>query len=77
MVASTVDGGLEAFTYTVSTDLPRGIRINVVSPNVVQESLDTYGAFFPGSNPVPAQLVANAFVRSAHGVETGHVLKVW
>lgn len=77
VVASTVNGGLEAFTYTASTDLPRGIRINVVSPNVVQESLDTYGAFFPGSNPVPAQLVANAFVRSAHGVETGQVLKVW
>ena len=77
VVASTVNGGLEAFTYAASTDLPRGIRINTVSPNVVEESLDTYGDFFPGSEPVPAQSVANAFVRSAHGVETGQVFKVW
>ncbi|PQM73359.1 short chain dehydrogenase [Corynebacterium sp. J010B-136] len=77
VVASTVNGGLEAFTYAASTDLPRGIRINTVSPNAVEESLDTYGAFFPGSEPVSAQSVANAFVRSAHGVETSQIFKVW
>lgn len=60
VVASTVNGGLEAFTYAASTDTPRGIRIKTVSPNVVEESLDTYGAFFPCFEPVRAQSVANS-----------------
>ena len=37
VVASTFNGGLEAFTYAASTDIPRGIRIKTVSPNVVEE----------------------------------------
>ena len=60
VVASTVNGGLEAFSYTASTDLRRGIRINTVSPNVVEESLDTSCAFLPGFEPVRAQSVANS-----------------
>ena len=60
VVASTFNGGLEAFTYAASTDIPRGIRIKTVSPNLVEESLDTYGAFFPGFEPVRAQSVADS-----------------
>ena len=60
VVASTFNGGPEAFTYAASTDIPRGIRIKTVSPNVVEESLDTYGAFFPGFEPVRAQSVADS-----------------
>ena len=60
VVASTFNAGLEAFTYAASTDIPRGIRIKTVSPNVVEESLDTYGAFFPCFEPVRAQSVANS-----------------
>ncbi|WP_075723218.1 short chain dehydrogenase [Corynebacterium stationis] len=61
VVASTFNGGLEAFTYAASTDIPpRGIRIKTVSPNVVEESVDTYGAFFPGFEPVRAQSVADS-----------------
>ena len=60
VVASTVNCGLEAFSYTASTDLPRGIRVNTVSPNVVEESLDTSCACLPGFEPVRAQSVANS-----------------
>ena len=60
VVASTFNGGLEAFTYAASTDIPCGIRIKTVSPNVVEESVDTYGAFFPGFEPVRAQSVADS-----------------
>ena len=60
VIASTVNGGLEAFIYAASTDIPRGIRINTDSPNVVEESLDTSCAFLPGFEPVRAQSVANS-----------------
>ncbi|GAA4283719.1 short chain dehydrogenase [Brevibacterium daeguense] len=77
VIAGTVNGGIEAFAVSAATDLPRGIRINVVSPNVIEEALPSYGSAFPGFHPVPAAQAAQAFVRSVHGVETGQVFRVW
>lgn len=77
VIAGTANGGVEAFVTSAATDLPRGIRINAVSPNVVRQSLAKYGPSFPGFQPVEVGHVAGAFVRSAHGVETGQVFRVW
>ena len=38
--AATVNGAIQHFAAAVATELPRGIRINVVSPTVVSESLE-------------------------------------
>ncbi|WP_370178533.1 short chain dehydrogenase [Rhodococcus wratislaviensis] len=75
-VASTVNGGLESFVRAAATELPRGIRINAVSPTVVTEALDVYGEFFPGFAPVPAAEVARAFVKSVEGVHTGRIYEL-
>jgi NAD(P)-dependent dehydrogenase (short-subunit alcohol dehydrogenase family) len=72
-ISSTVNGGLEAFVVAAATELPRGLRINAVSPSVLEESLDKYGEFFPGFVPVPAAEVARAFVKSVEGTHTGRV----
>ncbi|OLT52451.1 short chain dehydrogenase [Corynebacterium sp. CNJ-954] len=77
VLASTANGGVEAFVTSAATDLPRGIRINAVSPNVVRQSWEGYGPSFPGSIPVEAAAVASAFVQSAHGVENGRVFRIW
>lgn len=77
VIATTVNGGLEAFTVGAATDLPRSIRINTVSPTVIQESLEGYGPFFPGFEPIPAAVAGKAFVKAVHGVETGKVYRVW
>ncbi|MGD7003035.1 short chain dehydrogenase [Corynebacterium halotolerans] len=77
VVATSVNGGVEAFVTGAATDLPRGIRINVVSPTVIEESLEGYGPSFPGFEPAPAARAGNAFVRSAHGAESGQVFRVW
>ena len=74
--ASTVNGAVEHFVKAVSTELPNGIRINVVSPSLLQESVDVFGDSFPGYQPVSGDLVAKAYVRSALGVATGQVFKV-
>lgn len=73
---STANGAIEHFVQAVSTELPNGIRINVVSPSLLQESVDVYGDFFPGYQPVSGDLVAKAYIRSALGVATGQVFKV-
>ena len=49
--ATTVNAGLEGFVRAAACELPRGIRINLISPTVLRESLAAYGDFFPGSLP--------------------------
>mgnify|MGYP000480570390 CR=1 FL=1 len=51
---TTVNAGLEGFVLGASIELPRGLRINAVSPEVVEESMDRIGSFFRGHVPVPA-----------------------
>jgi NAD(P)-dependent dehydrogenase (short-subunit alcohol dehydrogenase family) len=74
--ASMVNGALESFTQAAAIELPRGLRINVVSPGVFEESMASYGPFFRGHDPVPVARAARAFSRSVEGRQTGKVFKV-
>jgi len=74
--ASLVNGALEAFAPAAAIELPRGIRINVVSPGVLLESMPTFGEYFRGHEPVQASRVANAYVKSVEGRLTGKVFDV-
>jgi len=76
-VASTVNGAVEAFVRAAAIELPRGIRINVVSPNVLTEAMHAYAPYFRGFEPVSAARAAMAFARSVEGRQTGQVYKVW
>ncbi|WP_445497129.1 short chain dehydrogenase [Photorhabdus sp. SF281] len=75
--AAMANGGVKAFVKSAAIEMPRGIRINSVSPNVLQESLDKYGEFFPGFNSVPASRVALAFRKSVDGAQTGQNYEVY
>ncbi|MER2473111.1 short chain dehydrogenase [Photorhabdus laumondii] len=75
--AAMANGGVKAFVKSAAIEMPRGIRINSVSPNVLQESLDKYGEFFPGFNAVPASRVALAFRKSVDGAQTGQNYEVY
>jgi NAD(P)-dependent dehydrogenase (short-subunit alcohol dehydrogenase family) len=54
---SMVNAGVEGFVRGAAIEMLRGIRINVVCPNVVEESLDKVGNYFRGHIPVPASRV--------------------
>jgi NAD(P)-dependent dehydrogenase (short-subunit alcohol dehydrogenase family) len=75
--ASTVNAALDGFVRAAAVELARGIRINAVSPTVVQESLETYGPFFRGFEAAPVGRVAMAYARSIEGPQTGRVYRVW
>lgn len=75
--ASAVNRALEGFVMGAAIELARGIRINVVSPNVLQESMPVYGPYFVGFEAVPAARVALAYARSVDGAQTGQVFRVW
>ncbi|MGA2793998.1 MAG: short chain dehydrogenase [Roseiarcus sp.] len=74
--ASMVNGALEAFARAAAIELPRGLRINVVSPTVFVESMEGYAPFFRGFEPVPVAKAALAFSRSIEGRQTGQVYRV-
>jgi NAD(P)-dependent dehydrogenase (short-subunit alcohol dehydrogenase family) len=74
--ATTVNLALEGFVRGAAIELPRGIRINAVSPTVLTESLEAYGPYFRGFEPVTAQRAAQAYLRSVEGAQTGRVYQV-
>jgi NAD(P)-dependent dehydrogenase (short-subunit alcohol dehydrogenase family) len=69
---SLVNAGLEGFTRAAALEAPRGIRVNVVSPPWVSETLQAMGRSAAGS--LPAATVARAFVESVEGRMTGQVI---
>lgn len=73
---STVNAALDGFIRAAAIELPRGLRINSVSPTILEESLPAYGAYFRGFKPVPAATVALAYAKSAEGRQTGQVYRV-
>lgn len=75
--ASLVNGALEAFVRAAAIELPRGIRINLVSPNVLVEAMHAYAPYFRGFDPVPAARAALAYSRSVEGAETGKIYRVY
>jgi NAD(P)-dependent dehydrogenase (short-subunit alcohol dehydrogenase family) len=74
-VAALANGAIESFTLAAAIDLPRGLRINTVSPNVLVEAT-SYHPSFPGYHQVSAQSVADAYVKSILGKQTGQIYKL-
>ncbi|MFT3688055.1 short chain dehydrogenase [Paenirhodobacter sp.] len=74
--AALVNGGLDGFVRGAAIELPRGIRINAVSPTVIEEALPSYGPFFRGIKPVPASEAALGYARSVEGAQTGRIYRI-
>lgn len=76
VAATTVCAALEGFAAAAALELPRSVRINVVSPTILKESVELYGSAFTGFEPVPAAVVAKAFRKSVEGAKNGETLYV-
>ena len=74
---SLVNGALDAFVRAAAIELPPGLRINAVSPGLLDESAHALGGCFPGHETVPGQRVANAYAKSVEGRLTGQVFKIF
>lgn len=74
--ASMVNAAINGFVIGAAIELPRGLRINAVSPTIIQESLKDYGPFFRGFEPAPVARVALAYSRSVEGKQTGQIYRV-
>jgi NAD(P)-dependent dehydrogenase (short-subunit alcohol dehydrogenase family) len=69
---SLVNSGLEGFGRAAALEAPRGIRVNVVSPPWVTETLLKMGRAPDGG--LAAAAVAQAYVRSVEGTITGQTI---
>jgi NAD(P)-dependent dehydrogenase (short-subunit alcohol dehydrogenase family) len=70
--ASLVNGALDSFTRAAALEAPRNIRVNVISPPWVTETLIALG--MDPANGIPAAEVARAYVDSIEGRQTGAVI---
>lgn len=71
---SMVNAGLEGFARAAALEAPRRIRVNVVSPPWVKETLAALG--MDTSEGKPAATVALAYVDALEGADTGEVISV-
>ena len=72
--ASAANGAVEGFVRAAAIELENGIRINAVSPTVIENS-PQYFPYFPGDIPVTMQQLEYGFRKSVFGANTGQVIK--
>ncbi len=72
--ASAANSAVEGFVRAAAIELENGIRINAVSPTVIEAS-PQYFPFFPGEFPVTMKQLEYGFRKSVFGANTGQVIK--
>ncbi|MEV4177077.1 short chain dehydrogenase [Nonomuraea sp. NPDC049709] len=71
-LGALVNSGLAGFVRNAAAELPRGLRINVISPGWVRETLEAMG--MDGSAGTPAAEVARAYVEAVEGSAQGQTI---
>ncbi|MBL7758390.1 MAG: short chain dehydrogenase [Sphingobacteriales bacterium] len=74
--ASAANGAIEAFVRAAAIELENGVRINAVSPTVVENS-PAYFPYFPGHIPATMKEVEYGYLKSILGAGTGQVITVY
>jgi NAD(P)-dependent dehydrogenase (short-subunit alcohol dehydrogenase family) len=69
---SMINAGIEGFVRAAALEMPRGIRINAVSPPWVKETLAALG--MDTSIGMPAERVAQAYRSSITGARSGVII---
>jgi len=72
-VISLVNAGLEGFVRAAALEAPRGIRVNIVSPPWITDTLKALG--MDPSQGIPPEVSARMYVQSVLGKESGVVIE--
>jgi NAD(P)-dependent dehydrogenase (short-subunit alcohol dehydrogenase family) len=73
---SMVNGAIECWVRAAATELGNGLRLNAVSPSLVEGTPAAACAAFPGFAPVSGAEVGLAYVRCVRSGLTGQVVAV-
>ena len=74
--AAAANGALDGFVKGAAVDMPRGIRINAVSPEVLESCREMYDGYFRGHVHVSDEAVGLAFSKAVEGCLSGQVFVV-
>jgi NAD(P)-dependent dehydrogenase (short-subunit alcohol dehydrogenase family) len=69
---SMVNAGINGFVRAAALEMPRGTRVNAVSPIWVKETMEAMG--MDSTSGMPAENVARVYVESIEGNRNGEIL---
>ncbi len=75
--AAMVNGAIHSFVQACALETPLGLRVNVVSAGMVEDSYAKYRDYFPGHNPISMVKMYKAYERSVEGKVHGQVIRVY
>ena len=73
--AAATDGAIDSFVISAAIEMPRGLRINAVSPGLLEVAEKKYDGYFPGHRPISNREVGLAFAKSIEGGVTGQIIR--
>lgn len=73
---SFLNGAINSFVISAANELKRNIRLNAISPGLVEDSEESLGAYFPGHIPVTMKRMVSGYVKSVEGNITGKVVEL-
>ncbi len=74
--AALANGALAGFVKGAAIEMPPRVRVNVVSPGLLDVSENRYGTLFPGHERVSSERVGRAFAKCVEGAINGQVVIV-
>lgn len=74
--AAMVNGGIHSFVKAVALELEKGIRINAVSSDLVEDAYEKYKDYFPGNTPVPMSKIVDGYIKCIEGKITGRIIRI-
>ncbi|AYF76404.1 short chain dehydrogenase [Nocardia yunnanensis] len=72
-----ISGALHSFILSAAIELPRRMRINAVSPTMIDDSKDAFASSFPGMRPVSVDELVTHYLHCVEGDETGQIVRAY
>ncbi|MFE2188049.1 short chain dehydrogenase [Streptomyces sp. NPDC059455] len=72
-LGALINSGLEGFVRNAAAELPRSLRINLISPGWIKETLQSMGA--DSTDGTPVSEVAGAYVQAVEGTAQGQTIR--
>lgn len=74
---AVVSGALHSFVLSAALELTGRFRVNVISPTMVGDSVDTFSDVFPGLSVVPMPELIDRYVELIDGDQTGRIIRAY
>ena len=75
--AALVNGGIHSFVKAAALEIKNNIRVNVISPGLVEDSKEKYGHLFPGYNVIPMKKLAETYSKILEGDQNGQIIRLY